>query len=112
MKAKLQGVVNESATYQQELGQITAELQRSKLELKEEKRRNEKLQLTLDIEKEANAQAQRIIEGIRNLDTSDVSDPERLGNSRRSVRVPMAKVLGACFLALSLCVRVCVCAGH
>ena len=54
--------------------QLTAELQQLKTALREERRKNEKLQLTLEIEKEANAQAQRVIEGIRNLDTSDFSD--------------------------------------
>ncbi len=51
--------------------QLTQEVQQLKASLREERRKNEKLQLTLEIEKEANAQAQRVIEGIRNLDTSD-----------------------------------------
>ena len=54
--------------------QLTAELQQLKTALREERRKNDKLQLSLEIEKEANAQAQRVIEGIRNLDTSDFSD--------------------------------------
>jgi hypothetical protein len=53
--------------------QLAAEVQQLRVALRDERRKNEKLQLTLEIEKEANAQAQRVIEGIRNLDTSDTS---------------------------------------
>ncbi len=95
MRAKQINSEHETAQLLQELSQTSSELLRHKAELREEKRRNEKLQLTLDIEKEANAQAQRIIEGIRNLDTSDVSDVDRSAARNRSVR-DMSTVCAVC----------------
>ena len=82
--------------------QVRTEVQRLRAENKEEKRRSDKLQRILEVEKEANAQAQRIIESIRNLDTSDVSDAERGG--RRSVRARVC----VCVLRVFACVNVCV----